>query len=205
MTDDLAERVEQLEEKVEGLKGVHDQYKEQFVKPRINELQQARDDAREERAELAEDVQALRERVRDLEVGIDSVIGLAEDESGGPDKRCADLRLGLIRVVESRADSTTAGKHWKGVQAFFAEQGHGDVSKPLCYRAMDAAAEYQGFSLKEDAMTLPSGRTGRAIVVDTDRLPDSGVVTASNDVTTRESGEKGESPMNTMAEAAESD
>lgn len=200
-TDELEDRVEQLEQELnetrESLKSMVRSHQQQVVGPALDGLRSDRDDAREQRAELEDAVAELRDRVRDLEVGIDSVIGLAGGESGGPDKRCADLRLGLIRAAEAQPDRTTAAKHWRDVQDFFAEHGHGEVSKPLCFKAMDDAAEYVGFRLAEKHLVLPSGRDGRAIVVDTDELPTSASQTASNNITTRADGGRHESRSST--------
>jgi hypothetical protein len=185
VTEDLEARVTALEEQLERQHAAHEAYKEQVVKPRLEELATARDDARSERAELEDAVATLRDRVRDLEVALDSVIGLADEETGGPAKRCADLRLGLIRAAEANPDGTTAGKHWEDVHDFFAEHGHGDVSKPECYQAMADVTEHDGFWTDEKALVLPSGREGRGVFVDTDALPNHVSVGESSGATTR--------------------
>lgn len=202
MTDDdrmdaLEERLEELEADLDAQHEDRMAYRQQVLLPRLDEADEARDDLTQEVSELRGAVQRLTDRVRDLEAGYESVIGLAEDKQSSPDKRCADLRLGLIRSAEAKADSRTAAKHYKGVQSFFAEHGHGEVKKPEVYKAMEQAAEYEGFELRSDELVLPSGRSGRAIVVDLDSLPARVTQENSSDATTLADGGRAESRRST--------
>lgn len=208
MTDDdrmdaLEERLEELEADLDAQHEDRMAYRQQVLHPRLDEADEARDDLTEQVGELKDTVQRLRDRVRDLEAGYESVLGLAEDKQSSPDKRCADLRLGLIRTAEAKADSRTAAKHYKAVQSFFAEHGHGEVKKAEVYKAMQQAAEYDGFSLRDDELVLPSGRSGRAIVVDLDALPARVTQENSSDATTLADGGRAESRHSTSRSPTE--
>lgn len=206
MVDD--ERIEHLEEQVQSLRETlvshdgdleelaefredlledRDRYREQVIQPQLEELREQRDDAREERAELKAQVEMLTKRNRELEAKLDSVIGLAEDETGGPEKRKTDLRMGLIRRAEAKSDANAgrAAMHWKDVQHFFADQGYGEVVKPLCYDAMEDAACADGFQLLEDGKQK-DGRDVRAVAVDLEELPDTVGDVISSGATTGE-------------------
>jgi hypothetical protein len=202
MTD--GDRLEEIESRLDELEAdldaQHDDrmaYRRQVLLPRLDEADEARDDLTSQVGELQDTVQQLRDRVRDLEAGYESVLGLAEEQQSSPDKRCADLRLGLIRTAEAKADGRTAAMHYKAVQSFFASHGHGEVKKPEVYKAMNAAAEYQGFTLRDDELVLPSGRSGRAIIVDLDKLPSRVNSENSSSATTLADGGRDESRHST--------
>lgn len=190
MSDGLEERVEALEEFKEQVIADRNTYRSEVIQPALQELRQGRDDAREERAELRATVEILQRQLRELEAKQESLLGLAEGESGGPKKRAADLRMGLIRRAEARSgpNEGTAAMHYREVQNFFAENGHGEVKKPECYQAMKDAAEADGFKQIESGKTL-NGTDVRAVVVDLANLPSSVEdVTSSNPTTGEGSG-----------------
>jgi hypothetical protein len=169
--ENLAARVEDLEEALAGLRTDYEATRDHVLEPRLEDLEGGRDDAREERAELQAEIQDLRSQVTHLEAKLESVVGLADDQQTSPDKRVADLRQGLIRRAEARAEDEPdkAAMHYREVRNFFAEHGHGEVSKPDCYKAMeDAADDAPGFSLGKKAS--PKGNQVKAVRVELDAL-----------------------------------
>lgn len=200
--DDLAERVAALEEDVEAIITDRETYRSEVLGPRLDELAAARDDAHDHRAELAATLEAVRERVRELEAELASLTGLADDETSTPKKRALDLRQGLIQEARATADATVAAMHWEDVKRFFARNGHGDISKPDCYKAMRWAAgedetiqDSPAFWTEEEKLRK-NGRDVRAICVDTDALPNSTAHKDGSNPTTGKNETEGVSATN---------
>lgn len=192
--EDLRERIGSLEADIQAVIEDREFYRKEVLKPRLDDLDAARDDAQTERAELQATLETAWQRIETLETELDTLVGLADDETGGPRKRALDLRQGLIREAREvgGSDSTGASMHYKEVQRFFAQTGHGEVSKPDCYKAMRwAAGETEhlesspAFWLEEEKRRL-NDRDVRAICVDVSDLPTSGGLEASSSPTTGE-------------------
>lgn len=167
---DLQAQLDQLKDDLRSLADSHDAYKNHVVKPRLDDLEADRDDAREERAELQQQIHALEEELTHLTAKVESLIGLADDEESNPTKRVADLRQALIRRAEDRSDIDVdrASMYWEEVQDLFSDLGHGDISRPDCYKAMRDAADAPGF--KEGTKNSRHGNDVKAILVDLDAL-----------------------------------
>jgi len=208
--DQLEERLDELEEYVEFVQDDLDTWRADVYRPARKEAAANRDDARSERVELQAAVGALQSRVAELERTLDSVVGVEDATDSNPTKRANDLRLALVRDAENRSDQHAGHSQmwWREVQQFFAQTGHGEVSKPDCYKAMrwaagtDAAPEAmqpgEGFAMT--SKTNGDGREVQAVSVAVDdleraQLPsyaESDVEPASSSPTT------GEQPMNSM-------
>lgn len=197
MSDDrVAELEEQFQQFKQDLLEDRDRFRSEVLLPRIEDLEEQRDDAREERAELKAQVEMQSKRIQDLERRLQGLVGLAEDETGGPEKRKTDLRMGLIRRAEAKSDANAgrAAMHYKEVQHYFAEIGHGDVSKPDCYKAMEDAAAGEGYKLNTKQK---NGREVKAVVVDLEKLPSSAADATSRNPTTPSSAKSSHEPPNT--------
>lgn len=179
-TDDaesLAEQIAWTEDKLQSRI-------DQTILPRIEALEAASDDAREERAELQQAVSDLQQTVAMMESRLDSLAGLAEDQETNPEKRVQDLREAMIRRAEAREQNEADGyprikMWWREIQDLFADYGHGEISKPDCYKAMTEAAEAPGF--EESSKYNEHGNNVKAIRLDLDVLR---TETGSSDPTT---------------------
>lgn len=143
------ERLDDLETAFESFKAdvleAQDNYQSQVVRPALDGLREACDDARDERVELRERVDALQTRVDQQEADMTNLVGIDDNTASSPKKRALDLRIGLYRRAKDRSDNEGyAAMHWKEVQNFLADQNHGDVSKPDCHKAMQWAANEDG-------------------------------------------------------------
>jgi len=169
--DDLEDRVEALEEALESVRDSQSAYRDQIVKPRLDGLEDTRDDAREERAELKETVQTLEQEVAGLRAELRSIAGVGESEDTSPDKRVADLRQAMIRRAKARTDGGQGytSLWWQEVQNLFADLGHGEICKPDCYKAMREGAKGTGFEMGSTHNS--DGREVKAICLNVDELP----------------------------------
>ncbi len=198
--DDLEARVAQLEQDLETLVSDRERYRSDVLTPRLEALEAARDDARQTRVELQAAVETLQARVADLERDLEALGGVTDASESTPTKRAVDLRQGLIQEARSREDATVVTMHYRDVQSHLARIGHGEVSKPDCYKAMHWAAGEAGpledvpaFYIECDGATL-NGRSVKAIVVELDLLPSSGVETPGSNPTTGETGRQPAQP-----------
>lgn len=168
---DVHSRLDELEEDIDAVDRKHERRVDQTIKPPIEELQEDSDDAREERAELFQMVQDLQETVTELDQRIEDMAGLAEDQETNPQKRVSDLRQIMIRRAKARGDSDDYERTalwWEEVQDKFAELGHGEISKPDCYKAMNDLEEFPGF--KEGTKSNRHGNEVKAIRLNMDEL-----------------------------------
>lgn len=144
MTDEsLKDRFDELEAYVEHVhRGIFENWKDEVYRREMADAAAERDDARKDRVELQAAVDALESRVTELERTLQSVVGVEDATNSDPTKRANDLRLALMRDAEDRSDEHEgrAQMWWQDVQRFFAQTGHGEVSKPDCYKAMRWAA-----------------------------------------------------------------
>lgn len=206
MTDaDMADRIAELEQKLEYLNADIDNWRTQVYQPRADSADAERAELQREAQELRATVDTLGQRVDALEATLDSVVGVDDATDSNPTKRANDLRLALVRDAEQRSDSHAgrAQMWWREVQQFFARTGHGDISKPDCYKAIkwaagdpdDAPERMQpgrGFQLT--SKQNPNGQDVMAVAVDIDEIAaaelpsyaDSGVEAPSSDPTTVE-------------------
>lgn len=164
--EELRDQIDFVEDKLESRI-------EQSIEQRLSQLETASDDAHAERAELFDAVADLQQTVATMQERLDSLAGLAEDQETTPEKRIADLREAMIRRAEAREQNSADGyprikMWWKEVQALFADYGHGEISKPDCYKAMREAAKGAGFG--ESTKTNENGNDVKAIRLDLDEL-----------------------------------
>jgi len=206
MTDtELADRVAELEQKVEYINADQENWRTQVYQERTEQAAQERAELRQMCEELRATVETLSQRTDALEATLETVVGVDDASDSNPEKRATDLRLALVRDAEQRTDSH-AGKAqmwWREVQQFFARTGHGDITKPDCYKAMKWAAgdpddapesmrPGRGFQLTDKQN--PNGQDVMAVAVNVDEIAnaglpsyaDSGVETPSRSPTTGE-------------------
>lgn len=197
MTDE--DRLDELEQQFEEFIEERESYRKKVIKPRLADLEAECDDASRKLAEQQVTIETLTQRVESLQGRLDSLVGLTDEETGGPEKRAVDLRQGLIREARDTGgeDDTAATMHWKEVRNFLAQIGHGEVSKPDCYKAMAWAANEDGSPLpetdafwQEEGKRRLSGRDVRAICVDTSDLPTSSGISPSRNPTTEKQGQE---------------
>ncbi|MDR9381572.1 MAG: hypothetical protein RI560_07865 [Natronomonas sp.] len=211
---DLEARVEELEGNLRYLNDEMENWRASVYQPTKESAAAERDDARQERAELQAAVDALYQCVQDLERKLDSVVGVDDATDSNPTKRANDLRLALVRDAEQRSDDHAGHSQmwWQEVQQFFRQTGHGNVSKPDCYKAMRWAAGAEkapermqpGNGFKMTTKTNPKGQEVQAVAVDveeteTAELPsyaDSAVESPSSDPTTGVTVEEAEKLVN---------
>ena len=192
---DVEQRLDALEDDIKQIIEERETYRKKVLKPKLNDLHTASDDAQLERAEQQATLEAQAQRIEELEAQLDALVGLPDDKTGGPTKRAIDVRQGLIREARDLAgDKTVATMHWKEVQRFLSRVGHGSVSKPDCYKAMDWAAGEDGdlpdspaFWLENGKRRL-SGRDVKAVCVDVSNLPSTQGVAPSRNPTTENIG-----------------
>lgn len=150
MTDDFEERLAALEEAVAELEDGQDQaevYRKEVLKPRIDDLESRSDDARADRAELWATMEDLQDEVANLHFTVEALKGLGENETTSPAARVRDLRAEMIERVRTLNDRAGIQLWWQEVQDLFATLGHGEVKAPECHKAMEDAAEADGFEL----------------------------------------------------------
>jgi type VI protein secretion system component VasK len=178
----LEERLADLEEEVEYLRSSRDRYRQEIVQPRLDDLQAASDDAREGRAELRAMVEDMQKTIATLQQTLENMAGLEDPSQTSPDKRVQDLAQAMTR--RAQASDTAGARMWMGeVQDLFAELGHGKISKPDCYKAMDQLVERDGFEY--DTKHNQNGNEVKAVRLKSAALPaDEG----SSNPTTREEG-----------------
>lgn len=192
----LRERVGELEETVEDLadsisewkalaRQEREVYREEQLEPRLDSLEEDRDDAREERVELRESVDGLQSQMEDLQARQENILGVQNPCDSGPAKRAIDVRVALIRRAKARSDKGAghAKVHHQDVEEILADHGHGSVSKPARFRAMEEAAKGidtrefteqsppPGFDLVEDGGEL-KGRSVKVVRCQLESLPD---------------------------------
>lgn len=190
MSDECAERLDELEEMVQSLRDDYEATRDHVIQPQIDGLEDLSDDARADRAELRSDIDALQAQVDRLQATLDALSGLADGQESNPHKRAQDLAQALIRRAEARSENDKASMWWKEVRDMLADQGHGEVSKPDCYKAMDWVADGDSPAFSEGTKTSDSGNQVKAVRVELDALrADDG----SRNPTTRERVSGGES------------
>ncbi|MFB6188802.1 MAG: hypothetical protein ABEI57_02860, partial [Halapricum sp.] len=144
---------------------------EHVVKPRIDDLESQSDDARADRAELRAAVEDLQNKVARLQAELESLTGLEEGQATSPDKRANDLQRIMIQRAEERGDDGEFARvqlWYREVQDLFLDLGHGEISKPDCYKAMRAVAERSGF---ESSTTInANGNEVETVRLDADEL-----------------------------------
>lgn len=166
MTEDVTERLNDLEQQITAVADTQQAIRESSIKPRLEKLQEDSDDARSERAELQEEIRDLRATVAELRSTLEAIAGLADDEASNPDKRAADLAHTLIRRARSR--DGTAAMYYQEVQDSLETLGHGDLKPPQLYDAMEHVAALHGFS--ETKTTSAEGNRVDAVAVNLDEL-----------------------------------
>jgi hypothetical protein len=163
--DELRARIDEVEEFTEFVDTKHERRVDDTVKPRLDDHDDQLDTAREERADLQAAVKQLQQQVTMLDERLEGIAGLADDQETNPQKRVADLREAMIRRAEAREDredNPRVKMWWREVQDLFADYGHGEVSKPDCYKAMrEAADSVPGF--EESSKTNQNGNDVKAI------------------------------------------
>lgn len=193
MSDDQ-DRLNELEAEIERVEDEFHSWRETAYRTHRESAAQDRDDARHERAELLDRIDALEDQLATVKSVLNTAVGVEDPNSSTPEKRAIDLRLALCRQARDRTDATGGRAHamdYRDVQAFFARNGHGQVSKPDCYKAMRWAVgeadevpmdDHPAFSWS--TKTSDEGNDVKAIRVDLDALP---VETSSSSPTTSNS------------------
>lgn len=184
----VEERLAALEDGLDNLEQTHKVIRETTIKPRIEDLQDEVEEARQDRQAMRERLDEATETIASLRAELEAIAGLADDQSSNPEKRASDLRHILIRRAKA-SDSGVQRMYWEEIQTAFADLGHGEVSRPLCYDAIKDLAEQTGFA--EDKKTSPHGNRVKAIRVDMDELH---ADAACKDVKTRNTPEEGSKP-----------
>lgn len=90
-------------------------------------------------------IDQLESRIDTLEQKLETLAGLAEDETGTPQKRAVDLAVAMVRQARNRADGRVA-LTYKDVKDTLASMGHESLHDPQLYTAMDDVAVADGFS-----------------------------------------------------------
>jgi flagellar biosynthesis chaperone FliJ len=171
MPDGLAdERLDELEEMIQSLRDDYEATRDHVIQPQIDDLEDASDDARADRAELRSEIQGLQAQVDRLQATLDALQGLSESQQTSPAARNQDLAQALIRRAEARPDDqpAKAAMWWKEIRDMMADQGHGEVSKPDCYKALEDVAQQPGFS--EGTKRSDAGNQVKAVRVELDAL-----------------------------------
>jgi len=188
------DRVEELEEDIQFVDEKVNSRIDQTVMPRLDALESQSDDARDERAELFQLVESLQETVAELDQRLQDMAGLAEGQASNPDKRLSDLRQAMVRRAKARDDNDAdeyakVALWWKEVQNLFADLGHGEISKPDCYKAISDLEDYPGFSTGKK--TNDNGNRVKAIRLD---LAELRAHAAGRNPTTPEAGRTADEP-----------
>jgi polyhydroxyalkanoate synthesis regulator phasin len=181
--------IKDLQAEIQSVRETQQAIRESSIKPRIERLQERANQAAQERDALAERVDGLEELVAQLRAELGALAGLADDQDTNPDKRAADLAHVLIRRANAR--DGTAAMWWKEVRDTFEDLGHGQVSKPDCYKAMDDVADRDGFA-ETKKHSPDSGQRVQAVKVELDALNTAGT---SRNPTTSELGPTPESAV----------
>lgn len=214
MSDQLEDRVADLEDQIDYLKQNTENWREQVFKRKLDDLRAERDDAQEERAELQAELNVVKEELSSVKAELEAAVGVEDSDASNPQKRAKDVRQALIREARDRTDATGGVSHsmwWREIQQFFSRTGHGHITKPDCYKAMRwAAGEGEdvperftpgdGFAITQKANS--DGRDVKAVKVVLDELPGEvvGEEGASRNPTT---GKTGGSPHNNAVPADE--
>lgn len=184
----VEEQMADLEAMIEDLEQTQKVIRETTIKPRIESLQEELNDARGERQSLREELDETREVVAELRTELEAIAGLADDQATNPEKRLSDLRHVLIRRAKAN-DHEVSKMYWQEVQDAFADLGHGEIARPMCYDAMEQLAEQQGFS--ESKKTSASGNRVKCVKVELGSLRRD---IACSDPTTRNTTPEGQKP-----------
>lgn len=184
LRDELDALREEFQRYREDAKAEREAYRENVLEQRLDEVAATCDDARDERVELRETLARLQDRIQRLEAQQDALVGVQDPSESNPAQRAIDLRSALIRRAKARAGKNAgrAQAHHQDVRDILADHGHGSVSKPDRYRAMEEAAQGidartlteteapAGFQLVDGGATL-DGRDVQAIRVQLETLP----------------------------------
>lgn len=187
---DLEDRFDHLETRLNDLLTEREAWRDNVVRPRLDELETARDDAHAERAELATTVDVLQDTIAELRRELDALSGLADGEHSTPAKRAADLRQSLIRQARGQPDDVPVKKmHYEDVEDTLLSLGHGPtLHNQQLFDAMDEASATSGFWIEEEAKQTSEGNLARAVCVDLRELPRVTGQDASNEIITSKTG-----------------
>lgn len=180
--DDLHERIDTVEQDKRA-------YREQFIKPQLNELEERLDDLEAANEQLQETVDHQGQRIEQLDHQVENLIGVDDPDLSTHDKRVRDVRAAMIRRAEAKADTRSddiEGKtalSYSEIQDLLADHGHGQIYKPQAYRIMDEIDRVDGFS--KGTKRSAHGNDVKAIRLDLDALP---AYARGNNVTTSETG-----------------
>lgn len=166
---DVGERLAELEAELTALSERVDAQQKHVVKPRLDDLEARSDDARDERAELRATVQDLQTKVANLHYTVETLKGIGENEQTSPAARVRDLRSDMIESARTLTNRKGIQLWWREVQDRFATLGHGEVKAPECHKAMETAAEADGFDLT--TKVNENGNEVKAIRLKSEALP----------------------------------
>lgn len=171
---DCEERVDRLEAKVEKLESrldTTDGRVKHVLVPRMEDLEESRDDAREQLAELGAMLQDMQNEFAQLQSRMRGLTGVEEKSESTPEQRVRDLRDAMIKRADARGESGSYYRIqlWREeVEDILADRGHGSWSKPVYQDAMKEVADEPGFEM--DKKVNEDGREVDAVAVDTEEL-----------------------------------
>lgn len=179
----------------------------EYLGSKFNEIVARLDDLELTQSRHDDELAALRDRIDTLEQQLDLQVGVEDATASTPEKRARDLRKTMIREARDRQDQFNGrlALWWQQVQGRLSTLGHGQTSKPDCYKAMHWAAgeQYDGRCPLKDIdgfemakTTNADGRNVTAIRVKLDALPPE---VASRSPTTRKTQSTGVNKGETTA------
>jgi dynactin complex subunit len=166
--DDLHDRIDAVEQDKHA-------YRDQFIKPQLNKLEERLDELETTNEQLQETVEQQGQRIEELDHQVENLIGVDDPERSTHDKRVRDVRAAMIRRAEAKADTRSEeieGKialSYSEIQNLLADHGHGQVHDPQAYRIMDDIENVDGFT--EGTKRSTHGREVKAIRLDLAALP----------------------------------
>jgi len=199
----LEERVDELEEMLDdrtrALRNDQQSYRQQVVKPKLEDAEDKIASLESQVQSLAEAVESQQAEMAAMKDTIDNLHGVEEPSQTSPDKRVQDLKQAMIRRAE--AGNAAGGKKvqlwWREVQALFADLGHGEISKPDCYKAMNDAID-SARPFEEGQKLNSNGNNVKAIRLDFEELRPEEV--GSNPTTTTEVTDSPETGVSTTTD-----
>lgn len=180
--DDLHDRIDTVEQDKRA-------YREQFIKPQLNELEERLNDLEAANEQLQETVDQQGQRIEQLDHQVENLIGVDDPDLSTHDKRVRDVRAAMIRRAEAKSDTRSEDIEGKialtyaEIQDLLADHGHGQIYREQAHRIMDDIEAVDGFSDGEKRSA--HGNDVRAIRLNLAALP---AYTRRNNVTTPETG-----------------
>lgn len=169
------EQIDDLHDRIDAVEQDKRAYRDQFIKPQLNKLEERLDNLETTNEQLQETVDQQGQRIEELDHQVENLIGVDDPDLSTHDKRVRDVRAAMIRRAEAKADKRSAeieGKtalSYGEIQDLLADHGHGQVHDPQAYRIMDDIENVDGFS--KGTKRSAHGREVKAIRLDLAALP----------------------------------